>query len=287
MATGSTTSSQVIVPEVYGDMAQAQFLGRVKVAGSAAVLQDNTLAGQPGETVHFPKWGALTDLEEPAETAALTVEQMSTDDSEATIKEAGKAVEITDRSRLVGLGDPLAEARRQFGILAARKVDASLITQAQADESAAGGGTPLAITTAATKTKLTWLDAIVPGLALFGDDFVPDEFAGIYINSAQLAEAFADDNFINASKFGSGDSPIRTGSLGLLGGINVFVTDRVAAKKILLLKNQALGLLYKQRPIVEQDRDILKRSTVLTTTLHYATKRLDDRRVGVVTLAAA
>ncbi len=75
---------------------------------------------------------------------------MTTDDATAKIKEAGKAVEITDRARLVSLGDPEAEARRQFGILAARKVDADLIKQAMADETAQGGGTPLDVQLTAT-----------------------------------------------------------------------------------------------------------------------------------------
>ena len=281
-----TTSAEMIIPEVFGDMAQAKFTGALKVGNSSAVLSDNTLEGQPGETIHFPKWGTLGELDTLTEGDPLVPVAMSTDDSQATIKEAGKAVEITDRSRLVGLGDPLSEARRQFGVLAARKVDADLITQAQADETAQDGGTPLTVSTAATKTKFSWLDTVVPGIALFGDEFEPSDFAGIYLHSTRLAEAFADPQFIDASKFGAA-TPIQTGSLGRLAGIDVFVTDRVEQNKVLLLKNQSLGLLYKQRPVVEQDRDILARSTVLTTNLHYAVKRLDDRGVAVVTIVAA
>jgi len=278
----------MIVPEVYGDMAQAEFLGQVKVAGSSAVLSDNTLAGQPGDTIHFPKWGTLADsaFATVAETDSLVIQQLSTADSTATIKEAGLAVEVTTRSRLVGLGDPLAEARRQFGILAARRVDSDLITEAQADETANGGGTPLSYTGITGEVALSWA-TLVKGFAKFGDDFNPGDFAGIFINSAQMVDLFNDPNYIDASKMGVGASVVKTGSLGLLGGINVFVSDRVAAKKVLLLKNQALGLLYKQRPIVEQDRDILKRSDVLAITTHYAVKRLNDRRVCVVTLAAS
>jgi hypothetical protein len=48
----------------------------------------------------------------------------------------------------------------------------------------------------------------------------------------------------------------------------------------LMVKRGALGLLYKRRPLVETDRDILARSTVITTNVHYATKRLDD--LGIV-----
>lgn len=276
-----TTSADVFVPEVHADIAQAKFLGAVKVAGSPAVLEDNTLEGQPGDTVDMPKWDALTELADLTETVALVPEAMGHTTSAVTIKEAGKAVEVTDRSRKVGLGDPLAEAARQFGILAARKVDADLITAAQLtlpgafDVTAAGG-----------QTTFAW-DRFVDGLVPFGDEWDPDQFAGLYINSAQMAEIFRDPNFIEAAKFaGSADSILQRGAIGVIGGVNVKVTDRVAAKTLLLVKNQALGLLYKARPEVESDRDILARSTVITTTLHYAAKRLDDRGVARVTLAA-
>ncbi|MFE7853745.1 N4-gp56 family major capsid protein [Streptomyces sp. NPDC057403] len=282
-----TTSAVVIVPEVWGDMAQAQFTGAVRVAGSAAVVEDNTLEGQPGDTIHFPKWGALGDLDDLAEGTAMTPVAMSTSDATATIKEAGKAVEITDKAKLTSLGDPEAEARRQFGILAARKVDAALIAQAQADETAQGGGNPFKFTTAAGKLKFTWLDAMVPAIAQFGDEWEPTDFAGLYINSAQYADALADPQFVDASKLGNGPSAAVAGSIGRIGGIPVFITNRITAGKFLVMKNQALGLLYKKRPLVESDRDILARSTVVTTTMHYAVKRLDDRAVCVGTLATS
>lgn len=282
-----TTASLMIVPEVWGDMAQAQFTGAVRVAGSSAVIEDSTLEGAPGDTIHFPKWGALGELDTLTETTAMVPTAMSTDDATATIKEVGKAVEITDKARLTSLGDPEAEARRQFGILAARKVDADLIAQAQADESAQGGGTPYAFTTAATKTVLTWADAIVPAIGQFGDEWEPSDFAGLYIHSTQLGEAMLDPQFVDASKLGNGASAAVTGSIGRIGGVPVFVTNRVTAGKFLLIKNNALGLLYKRRPLVESDRDILARSTVVTTTMHYAVKRLDDKGVCVGTLATA
>ncbi|MCX5266083.1 phage head protein [Streptomyces sp. NBC_00199] len=282
-----TTAAAMINPEVWGDMAQAEFTGAVRVAGSAAVVEDNTLEGAPGDTVHFPKWGALGELDDLAEGTPMTTVAMSTSDATATIREVGKAVEITDKARLVSLGDPEAEARRQFGILAGRKVDAALIAQAQADETAQGGGNPRKFTTAAGVTKFTWLGAMVPAIGQFGDEWEPSDFAGLYLHSTQLGEAMADPQFIDASKLGSGASAAVTGSIGRIGGVSVFITNRVTAGKFLLLKNNALGLLYKRRPLVESDRDILARSNVITTTLHYAVKRLDDKGVCVGTLAAS
>ncbi|MGW2292678.1 phage major capsid protein [Streptomyces phaeochromogenes] len=282
-----TTAAAMIVPEVWGDMAQAQFTGAVRVGGSAAVIEDNTLEGAPGDTIHFPKWGALGELDELTETTAMIPTAMSTSDATATIKEAGKAVEITDKARLTSLGDPEAEARRQFGTLAARKVDADLIAQAQADESAQGGANPFRFTTAAGKTKFTWLDAMVPAIGRFGDEWEPSDFAGLYLNSVQLGEAMADPQFVDASKLGGGESAAATGSIGRIAGVSVFITNRVTAGRFLLMKTGALGLLYKRRPLVESDRDILARSNVVTTTLHYAVKRLNDRGVCVGTLAAS
>ncbi|MFE7782042.1 phage major capsid protein [Streptomyces nigrescens] len=280
-----TTAANLIVPEVWADMSQARFTGAVRVMGSGAVMTDDTLVGQPGDTINFPKWDTLGELDDLTEGTAMSTTVMGQRSSSATIREAGKAVEITDKALLTGLGDPRDEAQRQFGILAARKVDAALIAQAQADETAQGGGTPYSLTTAAGKTKFTWADAMVPALAKFGDEWDPAEFAGIFLNSAQHAEAALDPQFIDASKLGA-DTVVRTGQIGAIAGLPVFITNRVAAGKFLLLKNNSLGALYKRRPIVETDRDILKRTTVITTNVHFAVKRLDDKGVLVGTLAA-
>ncbi|MFZ3569274.1 N4-gp56 family major capsid protein [Streptomyces sp. BH034] len=280
-----TTAADLIVPEVWADMSQARFTGAVRVMGSGAVLTDDTLVGQPGDSINFPKWGALSELDDLAEGVAMDTEVMGQSSSSATIKEAGKAVEITDKALLTGLGDPRDEAQRQFGILAARKVDAALIAQAQADESAQGGGTPYTFTAPAGTTALSW-PVLVDALAPFGDEFEPSEFAGLFINSAQQADLWNDSQFIDASKLG-GDTPVRTGQVGQIAGVPVFITNRIAAKTFMFLKTNSLGALYKRRPIVETDRDILKRTTVITTNVHYAVKRLDDKGVCVGTLAAS
>lgn len=281
-----TTSADVFIPEVYEDTAQAAFSGAVRVAGSAAVVESPTLEGNSGETVTFPKWGLIGELDDLTETVAMVPAAMSNSSATATIKEVGKAVEITDKARLTSLGDPEAEAARQFGVMNARKVDADLIAQAQADETAQGGSTPLSHDAAAGQTTLTW-DRIVDAIAKFGDEWAPEDFAGIYINSAQHAEILRDPNFISADKLGSSGTAIARGQIGAVGGVAIFVTDRVAAKKVLVIKRGALGLLYKARPSAEKDRDTLARTDVISTTAHYAVKRLNDRGVCVLTLAAA
>lgn len=266
-----------IVPEVYADLAQASFTGKVKVLGSPAVIEDNTLVGQPGETINFPKWGSLGELDDLTTGVAMTPTELEQTESSATIKEAGKAVVINDRDKLTilgGVGGAESEAIRQFGILASRKVDGDLISAA-----VAGAGHALA----PAAGPLSW-SILVDHFAQFGDEFEPEDFAGIYINSTEMADVFKDSQFIEAAKVGD-NSIIRRGVIGLLGGIPVQLTNRVASGTVLTLKNAALGALYKRRPLVETDRDILKRQDVVTTNVHYAVKLLDAARAGKITLS--
>ncbi|GAA4815528.1 hypothetical protein GCM10025786_21460 [Nocardioides caeni] len=60
---------------------------------------------------------------------------------------------------------------------------------------------------------------------------------------------------------------------------------RLPAKTSLLMKRNALCLKYKRRPLVEKDRDILGRTTVVTTNVHYAVKRI--RRNAVARIVTA
>ncbi|MDT3395588.1 N4-gp56 family major capsid protein [Streptomyces sp. B1866] len=280
MATGKTTTAQMIVPDVWADMVQAKFKGAL-VVGTLA-LDDATLEGKPGDSVTFPKWKTLGEAEELNEGTPMTPEQLATDPgSRAVIKEVGKAVELTDKARLVAFGDPYAETQRQLGVLIARKIDKDLIASAEA---------PGVISVDASAVPLSW-DVMVDGIAKFGDEWDPQNMAGIVIHSTQRASLLKDPNFISADKLGAG-AVIPRGVIGQVGGVNVLVSDRLtttagdgtnpAAYHALMIRRGSLGLLYKRRPVVETDRDILARTTVVTTNVHYATHRLDDE--GIVVL---
>lgn len=271
-----TTAANMIVPEVWGDMVQGKFTGALTLGQLATV--DNVLAGKPGDTVHFPKFGTLTDADTLSEGVPMDTEALTTTDSTATVKEAGKAVEITDTALLTAYGDPLAEIRRQLGTVIARRIDTDLRAAAEA----AGART------ASAAAPLSW-GAIVDGIETFGDEWEPADMAGIVIHSSQRAALLRDPDFISRDKLGEG-AVIGRGMIGQVGGVSVYVSDRTTKTtgtpdtyNALIIKRGALGLLYKRQPIVETDRDILKRSTVITTNVHYATKRLMDDGVCVLT----
>lgn len=284
-----TAASNAFNPQVWADLIQASFLGQVRVLPHA--ITDDSLVGKPGDTVTFPKWNTLTDLAQLTEGVAMVPEAIDQTATKATIAEYGKAVEYSDSRELIGLGDVETEVVRQYGMLAARAIDSSLITVAAASTAAdapnkIAASAPLTFASAAGTggTALTWAH-VVGAIATFGDEWDPTDFAGLFIRSDAQAKLFVDSQFTNAGTLGSA-TPLARGQIGALGGVPVIVTDRLAAGKFMLLKRGALGVLYKRRPIVEQDRDILKRTNVVTTNVHYAVKRLNDRGVCIGTLTA-
>lgn len=284
-------STKLYSPEVWSAIATREFKGKAVVGTSPAVLSSDQLSGQPGDTINFPKWGLLSEMADIAETDSLVPETLTQSNSKATIKEAGKAVEFTDKAALTGIGNIQDEALRQFGILAARKVDSDLIAAAT---TVVKGGVTYADGTTAVDSKpyaltatggLTWAN-IVSAMLLFGDDYDPADFAGLFINSAQAAAMLTDKDFISAAQTSNGNTLVSGGILGSLGGLRIILTNRLASGKALLLKNNSLGLFYKRHPVVEQDRDILARTTVISTNLHYAVKRINDEGVVDITVGA-
>ena len=154
-----------------------------------------------------------------------------------------------------------------------------------ADGRTATDSAPLAATIAGG--AITWA-GLATALEQFGDDFEPDEFAGLVIRAEQRTQVWTDDDFIRASEAASGGpgSVLGRGLIGTIAGLPVFVSNRLASGHALVLKRNAIGVMYKRRPIVEQDRDILKRTTVVTTNMHYAVKRLNDKGVLDITIGA-
>lgn len=288
------TSEDLFDPEVWADEAQAQFEGQVVIGTSAAVIENNTLTGQPGSKVKFPKWTALGEIEDIAESDAITPEALTQEASEAVIKEAAKGVEYTDTADLVGMGDIETEALRQFGVLSARKVDSDLIKVAQ--EVITGGHKKVDGTARDSKPyqhtitggKITW-DGLVDGLELFGDEFEPSDFAGLYLRAEQRSQIMKDDTFIRASELdaaGGAGSQVRRGFIGEVAGLPVFITNRLPQGHAMVLRRGSLGLFYKRRPLIERDRDILARTNVVTINMHYAVKRLNDKGVLDLTIEA-
>lgn len=290
----TTTLADLIDPIVWADAVGPHILGKSVMAPLADT--DDELVGQPGSTVVFPRWDYIGDADDLTENVAMSTTTMSMTDSQATIKEVGKAVELTDTATLNALGSPNSQAQQQIALSVSRKIDADLRAAAELVETGQDqqGNTktwqPLAVP--AADVPLSW-HRLTQGFALLGDEWNPEDMAGILIHSSQHVQLLNDPNFIRRDSFGEG-AVVTRGQVGMIGGVPVIVSDRATVStegvapdeyesvNALLVRKGALALKYKRRPLVETDRDILKRTNIITTNAHYAVKRVDDRGVVVV-----
>jgi N4-gp56 family major capsid protein len=269
-----TLSTDLIQPEVFADVLAAEFPNKIRFAPLAVV--DTTLEGQPGDTITRPEWSRLTDATVLAETDVIVPEKLTQSSDTVTIKEAGKGVEFTDKALLTSIGNPLAEGRRQIVATIANKIDADLYATAAATSLTVVNGT------SGAPKDFKGSNAVAAVAAAFAKFPEMDEpasmFAGLVLSNQDYMDLLTSDLLLTADKAGPNATLFR-GSVGSFMGVPIIVSNRASAGA-LLIQNGALVLAYKRRPLVETDRDILARSTVVTANVHYGT--FLARRTGVV-----
>ena len=112
MVLGTTTTAQVINPQVMADMVSAKLPKLIKFTPLAVV--ETTLVGRPGDELTVPQWTYSGDATEITEGQAIPIDQLGTKETKMKIKQAGKAIEITDKAALVGHGNVYGEATNQI-----------------------------------------------------------------------------------------------------------------------------------------------------------------------------
>lgn len=266
-ATGVTNSTNMIKPQVMADMVSAALPKAIKFTQIAKF--DNTLVGQPGESVTVPVWGYIGDAVDLTEGTAMDTEQMTASHDDYKIKEAGKGVELTDKAILTGLGDPVGAAAQQLSMSIASKVDNDVLT--------ALSGTTLT----STSTSAISYNGIVDAVAKFNEE-QEGVVKYLFISPEQEATLRKDPNFIDKNKYGN--DVMASGVLGKIAGCNVVVSRKIVENAgnfdnyIVQVSPEAedgipalpaVTIFMKRDAVVETDRDILKRTNVITVTEHY------------------
>lgn len=275
MAQGTTTTAQVINPQVMADMVSAKLPKLIKFTPLAYI--ERTLVGIPGDTLTVAKWTYSGDATEITEGQAIPVDQLGTSKTTMTIKQAGKAVEITDKAALVAHGDIYSEAARQIALAIANKVDNDLVVAAKT------------ATQNIAEAPIT-VDSIDKALQIFEDEEDAKYVALVNPKDAIKLRADAGKNWLRGSELGA--DVIVSGTFGEISGVQVVRTKKVEEGKGFLVKispdttdeedNAKYGAFVinlKRDVMVENDRDILKKTTVYSGDEYYGTYLYDDTKV--------
>lgn len=270
-----TKIAQLVNPEVLADMVSAKLPKMIKFTPLAYVERE--LVGQPGNTVTVAKWVYSGDAKDITEGEAIVPDQLTTDKSTMTIKKAGKGVEVTDEALLSGYGDPLGQAAHQISLAIANKVDNDLVVEAKkanqyVDDAPTTG------------------DALDKALAIFADE---EDARYVALVNPEDAIALRKDTvkeWIRGSEIGA--NIVVSGTFGETHGVQIVRSKKVEKGKGFLVKVSAVEtdtddvakygafvINLKRDVAIETDRDILKKTTVITGDEHYGVYLYDPTKV--------
>ena len=270
-----TKIEQMVNPEVMADMVSAKLPKMIKFTPLAYVERE--LVGQPGNTVTVPKWEYSGDAKDIAEGEAITPDQLTTAKSTMTIKKAGKGIELTDEALLSGYGDPLGQATHQIALAIANKVDDDLATEA-------------AKATQYVDDAPTTGAALDKALAVFADEEDARYVALINPEDAIALRADTAKEWVRGSEIGA--DIVISGTFGEAHGVQIVRSKKVDKGKGFLVKVSpvetdtddvakygAFVINLKRDVAIETDRDILKKTTVITGDEHYGVYLYDPTKV--------
>lgn len=207
-----TTMSNVINPEVMGDMIDAKIEALLKITKYAKV--DTSLQGVAGDTKTVPSWNYIGDAVDVAEGAEVDLTAMSAGTKTFTIKKAMKSVGITQEAVNSGLGNPIGQAEKQLAMSIAGKVDQDVMDAVLTSSLISGDGT----------AKIGYA-GIVDAVGVFDEEEITDKV--MFVAPEQVTTLRKDADFISADKYNN--NVVMTGEIGMIAGAHIVPSKKIKA----------------------------------------------------------
>lgn len=260
-----TKLENLVNPEVVADTISFELEKAIKFTPVAVV--DKTLQGRAGNTITVPKYSYIGDADDVAEGAEIETVKLTATDTQATVKKAAKAVEVTDEAMLSGTGKPIDEATKQITTSIAAKIDNDILAALKSDTDTK---------TVGTTTTAFSIEMVSDALDEFNDE-VLGERKFLFVNPAAMGILRKDDTFTHASQLG--DNTLMTGVVGKVYGVEIVPTRKLENTEAILVKEGAISLYIKREVNVETARNILTKTTTISADEHYVAAMRDNTKV--------
>lgn len=262
--TNSTQVSEMINPQVMGDMISEKITKKLVVAPFAKV--DESLVGVAGDTIVVPQYAYIGDAADVAEGSAVVSEKLTATTTNATIKKAMKAVALTDEAVLSGYGNPVGETNNQLAKAIASKVDSDAMDALQTAQLTYTAG------------DIISYDGIIDAIDVFSEEANTQKV--IFVHPKQLTQLRHDADFISADRYTG--TTVMTGEVGMIANARVVPSKKVPLEggayinPIVQLEDgedadetAALTIYLKRDTNVEAERQSLKRLTDISVDKFY------------------
>ncbi len=278
-----TKLENLIDAEVMADAISGKIEHAIRVTPFAKV--DTTLEGKnAGDTITVPRFSYIGDAEDVAEGVACGTVQLTADSTQATVKKAMKAVDLTDEAVLSGFGDPVGETNTQLAKSIAAKVDADAMTALQTAQ----------LTHDGIGSKISYA-GIVDAIDKFAEEFNSNKV--IFVHPSQVGALRKDADFLSADKLA--ESVRVTGAIGKIANCEVIASRLVPENDggtgyvcpIVKLnedgetedESAALTIYMKRGVNVETERNTLARTTTISVDEIYTVALSNASKVVLAT----
>lgn len=267
----TTDSTKVLDPQVLGDMVSASLTAGMKFR---PLLQDDTtLVDRAGSTVEFPAFNYIGDAVDLDENTAIDPNALSYGTKQATVKEIGQGVSITNNALAIGYGDPIGEAGKQLQTAIDNKIDND-IHSVLAN----------AVLSASVPVSVEGLQT-----ALDSFNYEGDVNSLVLVASPQAAGKLrieAGKDFVSASQLGAN---IVSGAYGEILGVTIIRSRKLNHNEAYLVDTSvddgkpAIKLMRKKDATIETEYKPGERKTNIYATALVAPYLYNDQKVVKVT----
>lgn len=260
--TNATKLANLIDPEVIGAMLDVKLIDMIKFAPLATV--NTELVGRPGDTIKLPKYAYIGDAVVVTEGNDIPIRQLTQTAVPVKVQKIANGAQITDEAVLSGYGDPVGEYVNQLATSIASKIDNDFVAALENNQKTVYE---------AASSKID-ADDIAGALALFGEDI--DGEMVVVVDPTTYASLRKASNWLPASEIAA--NIVVKGAVGEIYGCQVVVSNRIKNSHAYIVKPGALALFLKRDTMIETDRDIVNKSTVITADKHCVTYLLNDAK---------
>lgn len=259
-AAGPTKALDLVNPEVMAAAISATLDKAIRFAPYATI--DNTLKGVPGDTITRPKYAYIGPAEDLTEGVPMDTSKMTMSTTTVTVKEAGKAVSITEKAILVNVNGTVAEAENQLKLAMADKMDIDYLATLEKSLLTAPGSP-------------TSIDSILAAIDVF--NLEDDKDMVLFINNKDYTKLVK--SLFNVGGAVQQTAITKAQVAELVGIKDIVKTKRVAEGKGYLQLFGAVEIVRKKDISAEKDYDILAREVVVATNAYYTTNLFNDNGV--------
>lgn len=267
-----TLKQNLIIPEVLASMVEAKLTDNMVLYPLATI--DNTLVGNPGDTIKYPVYAYIGDATDIDENGLIEPVALNQTFVSATVKKVAKAVTVTDEAQGAAYGDPLGEAARQIALAIDSKGDNDLLEALEGVSATRQFGTQADFSP----------DVVADALTIFGED--EEGVKALLISAEEKAILRKSDDFIKACDIGQ--NMVLKGAVGEIWGCQIIVSNKIkensttGEKHLFIVKPGALRLVNKRGVMIEPKREAEYQRTSIFGSKHYTAYLYDESKVVMI-----